>query len=314
VEATAVDAAIRVQGLRKRYGDLVAVDDVSFDVAPGEIFGLLGPNGSGKTTTVECVQGLRRADGGEVDVFGRDPRTDPRGVRRLIGSQLQESALPDRIKVWEALRLFSVIDGNGEDWQPLLVEWGLDGKRNAAFGDLSGGQRQRLFVALALVAAPRLIVLDEMTTGLDPAARRVAWDLVAAVRERGTTVLLVTHFMDEAERLCDRLAVLLDGRVVAAGSPTELIRGTHQLSTVRFRVPVSTDLTFLDEVPGVRTLARDDAVVSVTGEGPLLARVAHALVARGLEPDDLRVELPSLEDAYLSLTADPSATGERSLR
>jgi ABC-2 type transport system ATP-binding protein len=302
--------AIRVEGLRKRYGDLVAVDGVSFEVAEGEIFGLLGPNGSGKTTTVECVQGLRQPDGGALDVFGRDPRTDPRGARELIGSQLQESALPDRIKVWEALRLFSVIDGNGEGWEQLLREWGLADRRNAAFGDLSGGQRQRLFVALALVAGPRLVVLDEMTTGLDPAARRVAWDLVAAVRDRGTTVLLVTHFMDEAARLCDRLAVLLDGRVVAAGTPTELTRATQHRSTVRFGTPAGTDLRFLGELPGVQSVAREGGgQVSVVGEGPVLARVAHALVDRGIEPADLRVQLPSLEDAYLALTADPAMPG-----
>jgi ABC-2 type transport system ATP-binding protein len=300
--------AVRVRGLRKRYGDLVAVDDVSFEVAEGEIFGLLGPNGSGKTTTVECVQGLRRRDAGELDVLGHDPRTSPRRVRELVGSQLQESALPDRIKVWEALRLFSVIDGDGRDWEPLLTEWGLEGRRNAAFGDLSGGQRQRLFVALALVARPRLVVLDEMTTGLDPAARRVAWDLVAAVRERGTTVILVTHFMDEAERLCDRVAVLLDGRVTASGTPVELTRATHARRTVRFSVPDGADLGFLDGIPGVVTVVRHGSSVAVVGEDAVLARVAHALVERGLEPVDLRVELPSLEDAYLALTSSPVAS------
>jgi ABC-2 type transport system ATP-binding protein len=302
--------AVRVRGLRKRYGDLVAVDDVSFEVAEGEIFGLLGPNGSGKTTTVECIQGLRRRDAGELDVLGHDPRAEPRRVRELVGSQLQESALPDRIKVWEALRLFSVIDGDGRDWEPLLTEWGLEGRRNAAFGDLSGGQRQRLFVALALVARPRLVVLDEMTTGLDPAARRVAWDLVAAVRERGTTVLLVTHFMDEADRLCDRVAVLSDGRVVAAGTPTELTRGVQGRSTVRFSVDDDVDLAFLDRVPGVTAVVRDGSSVTVAGEGPVLARIAHAMVDRGFEPPDLRVELPTLEDAYLALVSAPAAPTE----
>jgi ABC-2 type transport system ATP-binding protein len=302
--------AIRVDGLRKRYGDLAAVDGVSFDVAEGEIFGLLGPNGSGKTTTVECLQGLRHPDDGVLDVFGRDPRSDPRGVRRLIGSQLQESALPDRLKVWEALRLFSVIDGDGQGWERLLHDWGLDARRDAAFGDLSGGQRQRLFVALALVAEPRLVVLDEMTTGLDPAARRVAWDLVAAIRDRGTTVLLVTHFMDEAERLCDRMAVLRAGRVVAMGTRAELIAATHRSSTVRFTAPELTDLAFLTRLPGVTgTTAGPGGRVTVRGDGPLLARVAHALVTHGSEPTDLRVQLPTLEDAYLALT-DGATEGE----
>jgi ABC-2 type transport system ATP-binding protein len=297
--------AIRVDGLRKRYGDLAAVDGVSFRVTEGEIFGLLGPNGSGKTTTVECLQGLRRPDAGVLDVFGRDPRTEPREVRRLIGSQLQESALPDRMKVWEALRLFSVIDGDGRGWERLLREWGLEERRDAAFGDLSGGQRQRLFVALALVAEPRLVVLDEMTTGLDPAARRVAWDLVAAIRDRGATVLLVTHFMDEAEQLCDRLAVLRDGRVVATGTPSELVAATARWRTVHFTAPELTDVGFLDGIAGVRSTARGAAGrIAVTGEGAVLARVGHALVERGIEPVDLRVQLPTLEDAYLALVGD----------
>jgi ABC-2 type transport system ATP-binding protein len=302
-----VGVAVRVSGLHKRYGDLVAVDDVSFAIAEGEIFGLLGPNGSGKTTTVECVQGLRHADGGALDVFGRDPRVEPRRVRELIGSQLQESALPDRIKVWEALRLFSVIDGDGGEWEPLLSEWGLESRRNAAFGDLSGGQRQRLFVALALVARPRLVVLDELTTGLDPAARRVAWDLVAAVRERGTTVLLVTHFMDEAQRLCDRVAVLLDGRVVAQGTPKALIHAAGTRSTVRFTLPTDVDLGHLERIAGVEGVTRRGDAVTVCGEGPLLARVAHALVEHGHEPADLRAELATLEDAYLALTHPTTA-------
>jgi ABC-2 type transport system ATP-binding protein len=306
-----MSAAIRVEDLRKRYGALLAVDGVSFEVAEGEIFGLLGPNGSGKTTTVECLQGLRRADAGVLEVFGCDPRTDPRGVRRLVGSQLQESALPDRIKVWEALRLFSVIDGGGRAWEHLLEEWGLTERRDAAFGDLSGGQRQRLFVALALVGEPRLVVLDEMTTGLDPAARRVAWDLVAAIRDRGTTVLLVTHVMEEAERLCDRLAVLRDGHVVASGTRNELIARSGIRSTVRFTTAGPDEVGFLDRLAGVEAVARESGGrISVTGAGPLLARVGHALVERGIEPVDLRVELPGLEDAYLALTADPHLGAE----
>ncbi|MFZ5872228.1 MAG: ABC transporter ATP-binding protein, partial [Actinomycetota bacterium] len=247
--------AVSVRSLRKRYGDTVAVADVSFDVAEGEIFGLLGPNGSGKTTSVECMQGLRRPDAGELSVFGHDPVTEPRQVRSLVGSQLQDSALPERLKVWEALRLFSRISPGGPPWEQLLEDWGLGDRREAAFGDLSGGQRQRLFVALALVADPRLVVLDEMTTGLDPAARRVAWDLVAAVRERGTTVVLVTHFMDEAERLCDRLAVLVHGRVVAEGTAGELVASQSPETTVRFST--RDDVGFLDRVPGVERVERD---------------------------------------------------------
>jgi ABC-2 type transport system ATP-binding protein len=296
--------AVRVEGLHKRYGSVRAVDGLSFEVAEGEIFGLLGPNGSGKTTTVECLQGLRHADAGRLDVFGHDPRTEPGIVRRLIGSQLQDSALPDRLRVWEALELFSVISGGGRPWPELLAEWGLEERRDVAFGDLSGGQRQRLFVALALVAEPRLVVLDEMTTGLDPAARRVAWDLVAAVRDRGTTVVLVTHFMDEAERLCDRLAVVRGGRKVAEGTPADLVRSQDGRTVVRFTAPVGTDCAFLGAVPGAMDVSDDHGEVIVSGEGPLLARVGHALVERGIEPLDLRADLPTLEDAYLALTGD----------
>jgi ABC-2 type transport system ATP-binding protein len=304
--------AVRVRGLHKRYGDTVAVDGVSFEVAEGEILGLLGPNGSGKTTTVECVQGLRRADRGEIDVFGVDPQRNGPRVRRLVGSQLQDSALPERIKVWEALRLFSVLSPQGPPWQRSLDDWGLRGQRNTAFGDLSGGQRQRLFVALALVNDPRMVILDEMTTGLDPAARRVAWDLVAAVRERGTTVVLVTHFMDEATRLCDRVLVLAAGRIVAAGTPAALVAGQATGSSVRFTASDDDDLRYLSRVAGVADVRRTGDRVLVTGSGPLLARVAHALVDHGQEPGDLRVELPSLEDAYLALTgAAAGSDGER---
>lgn len=298
-------AVVEVSGLRKAYGRTVAVADVSFEVQRGEIFGLLGPNGSGKTTTAECLQGLRRADGGHVRVFGLDPGTDAMTLRRLIGSQLQESALPDRLRVGEALELFAAISPGGPPWRRLLDEWGLAGSRRTAFANLSGGQRQRLFVALALVSDPQLVVLDEMTTGLDPAARRVAWDLVAAVRERGATVVLVTHFMDEAQRLCDRLAVLSRGRVLATGTPDELVAAYQPETVVRFTTPRGTDVAFLRTVAGVREVrsdARDDVVVR--GDGPLLARVAHALVERGLEPADLTVQAPSLEDAYLALTDD----------
>lgn len=294
--------AVHVEGLRKRYGTTLAVEDVSFEVAEGEIVGLLGPNGSGKTTTVECLQGLRHADAGSLDVCGVDPRRDPTHLRRIVGSQLQESALPERMKVWEALRLFSVLTDSGPPWERLLDEWGLADRRDTAFGDLSGGQRQRLFVALALVNDPRVVILDEMTTGLDPAARRVAWGLVESVRERGATVILVTHFMDEAERLCDRLVVLRSGTVVATGTPRELVGAQVRTSTVRFTAPEPGSLGFLDGVPGVAQVTHDDGEVVVEGTGPLLARVAHALVDHGLEPDDLRVALPTLEDAYLALT------------
>jgi ABC-2 type transport system ATP-binding protein len=303
-------AVIEVRGLRKEYGRTVAVADVSFEVESGEIFGLLGPNGSGKTTTVECLQGLRRADAGRLRVFGLDPATDAMKLRRLIGSQLQDSALPDRLRVGEALELFAAISPGGPPWRQLLDEWGLADRRDTAFANLSGGQRQRLFVALALVSDPQLVVLDEMTTGLDPAARRVAWDLVSAVRNRGTTVVLVTHFMDEAQRLCDRLAVLSGGRVLATGTAAELIASQQRETVVRFTAPPDADLSFLSAVAEVRHVDRQsEESVLVRGGGPLLARVAHALVERGIEPEDLAAQTPSLEDAYLALTGEPDPGG-----
>ena len=302
--------AVAVTALRKSYGDTHAVADVSLTVETGEIVGILGPNGSGKTTTVECIQGLRRADGGSIEVFGHDPRVDERAVRALVGSQLQESALPDRLRVWEALHLFSTLAPGGPDWRQLLADWGLQEHRDQAFGDLSGGQQQRLLVALALVNDPPLVFLDEMTTGLDPAARRVAWELIGAVRDRGTTVVLVTHFMDEAERLCDRLVVIAGGRVVAEGTPRELVAAHTSGATVRFTIDAdgsteaADDLDGIRRIPGVADVARVGDAVTVTGTGPLLARVAHALVERGHEPEDLRVELPTLEEVYLGLVGD----------
>jgi ABC-2 type transport system ATP-binding protein len=292
---------IEVQNLRKTYGRTVAVDDISFEVAKGEIFGLLGPNGAGKTTTVECLQGLRHPDSGNVRVLGLDPRLEAQTLRRRIGSQLQESALPDRIKVWEALDLFASVTSNALDWPVLLEQWGLAEKRKASFSSLSGGQRQRLFIALALVNNPELVFLDEMTTGLDPAARRVAWDLIRAIRDRGTTVVLVTHFMDEAENLCDRVAIVDRGKIVASDTPQGLI--TRHASEVRvIFTSEKTDLPWLEKISGVIRVARKGPRVEVEGSGPVLALVAAALVEHGIVPSDLRVEQPTLEDVFLKLT------------
>lgn len=294
--------ALTVRDLRKRYGDTNAVDGVSFEVKTGEVFGIIGTNGSGKTTTVECVQALRRPDSGSVEVFGVDPHADRARLRSVVGSQLQESELPDRLRVWEALDLFAAISPASADWRELLADWGLVDKRNTAFAKLSGGQRQRLLVALALVNRPRLVFLDEMTTGLDPAARRVAWDLIDQIRARGTTVVLVTHFMDEAERLCDRLAVFRRGQVIAEGSPQELIDAHAGQATVHFTTGAA-DLSWLAEARGVERIDRAGARVTVHGTGSLLAYTAAALVDHGIAPADLRTERKSLEDAFLALTA-----------
>ncbi len=294
-------AIITVEKLRKTYGTTVAVDDISFEVAEGEIFGLLGPNGAGKTTTVECLQALRQPDSGIMNILGLDPRRDASALRRQIGSQLQESALPDRLKVWEALDLFASVTPEALDWQVLLEQWGLAEKRKSTFASLSGGQRQRLFIALAQVNNPRIVFLDEMTTGLDPAARRIAWDLIRSIRNRGATVVLVTHFMDEAEKLCDRLAIVDRGKIVAMDTPQGLI--TEYASEVRVIFTTDReDLSWLDEIDRVKKITRSGPRVEVEGSGPVLALVAASLVEHGITPADLRIEQPTLEDVFLKLT------------
>jgi ABC-2 type transport system ATP-binding protein len=293
---------IAVEKLHKRYGEFVAVEDVSFTVRHGEIFGILGPNGAGKTTTVEALQGLRTIDGGTVSVLGLDPAHDAGKLRQRIGSQLQESALPDRMKVWEAVDLFGSLGRDGPPWEELLADWGLTDKADARFSSLSGGQQQRLFVALALANAPELVFLDEMTTGLDPASRRVAWDLIRRIRASGTTVVLVTHFMDEAESLCDRLAIVDRGRVIAAGTPQGLIDAHGGGVRIRF-THGDGDLAWLREVPHVTSVQRDGTRYEVVGSGPVLAHVGSALIAHGIEPIDLRLERATLEDVFLALTA-----------
>ncbi len=300
----AANFAIEVQHLRKVYRSVVAVDDASFDVRRGEIFGIIGPNGSGKTTTVECLQGLRVPDSGTMAVLGLDPRAHRRALRHRLGSQLQESALPDRIRVWEALDLFAAMSPRSRDWGAMARDWGLYEKRDAAFANLSGGQRQRLFVALALVNEPELVFLDEMTTGLDPAARRDAWELIRRVRERGTSVVLVTHFMDEAEALCDRIAVFVSGSVVDVGNAVSLISRHVGGGVVRFTC--EDDVDWLAAVQGVSSVTREGPRVVVAGSGALLAYVAAALVARGIAPLDLELVRPTLENVFMSLTARPS--------
>ena len=288
---------IEVQGLRKTYRNLVAVDDVSLEVAEGEIFGILGGNGAGKTTAIECVQGLRRPDAGRIRLFGHDA-TDRRSLASLVGSQLQSSALPDRLRVSEAVDLFAA--PGAIPTLELLEMWGLSGHRRSAFGDLSGGLQQRVFIALALLNRPRVVFFDELTQGLDPLARRDVWHAIEAVRAQGTTVVLVTHFMDEAEALCDRLAVFDRGRIVAAGTPAEIIASHATTATVSFTNGPSHER--LERCPGVRRVHRDGASVTVTGEPTMVAHVCAALVADDRSaPPDLRITQPSLEDAVVAI-------------
>jgi ABC-2 type transport system ATP-binding protein len=221
-----MDTVIEIDRLHKRYGEHVAVHDVSLTVARGEVLGILGPNGAGKTTTVECLAGLRIPDGGSVRVLGLDPAADPEAVRRRVGVQLQVATLPDRMRVAEAMGVFAAAYDRDAAAAGLLEHWGLASKRRSAFGNLSGGERQRLCIALALLGDPEVVVLDELTTGLDPAARRETWALVRRLQAEGRTVVLVSHAMDEVEALCDRAVVIVGGRVAADGTPAELT-GTH---------------------------------------------------------------------------------------
>jgi len=300
----AVRHPIEVEGLVKRYGPLTAVDGISFQVEEGEVFCLVGPNGAGKTTTVECLEGLRRPDGGTVRVLGLDPWKDGRALRLRIGVQLQESALPDRLKVWEALDLFASFYPRTTDWGLLLDQLGLGDKRNTPFGKLSGGQKQRLFIALALLHDPEVLFLDELTTGLDPQARRAMWDLVREVRRRGKTVVLTTHYMEEAEQLADRVAVLDRGRILALDTPEGLIRRYGGGRRLRLRVAgAEVDLAFLRRVRGVERVEREGEAVVVTGNGDgLEGQVLKALVLRDLTVREFRVEEPTLEDVFLNLT------------
>jgi ABC-2 type transport system ATP-binding protein len=293
---------VEVTELRKRYGETVAVAGVSLTVQAGEILGIVGPNGAGKTKTVECLEGLRRPDTGQVRVLGLDPLRQGAELHQRIGVQLQQAALPDRLKVWEALDLYAAFYRHPADWRLLLEEWGLAAKRNAAFADLSGGQRQRLFIALSLVGQPEMVFLDELTTGLDPQARRSTWELVKQVRAKGTTVVLVTHFMEEAELLCDRVAIVDHGRVVALDTPTALVRGLRAGQRLRFRALGPFDPESLRTLPGVEQVERDGDQVAVAGDGPLLATVAAALADEAVPVADLRSEEANLEDAFLALT------------
>ncbi|MBM7783526.1 ABC transporter ATP-binding protein [Tenggerimyces flavus] len=292
---------IEVEHLHKSYGDTVAVDDVSFTVERGEIFGILGPNGAGKTTTVECVEGLRKHDGGTIRVLGLDPHEGRTELRQRVGVQLQESELPDKLKVREAIELYASFYDNPADGTKLLGELGLADKANSAYGKLSGGQKQRLSIALALIGNPEIAVLDELTTGLDPQARRDTWELIEQIRDRGVTILLVTHFMEEAERLCDRIAVIDSGRVVALDTPAGLVSRVSTEQRIRFRPSTPIDERLLEDLPEVTSVVRTGKSIVVTGSGNVLAAVTSLLARQQVIANDLRVEQASLDDAFVTL-------------
>ncbi|QFZ21955.1 ABC transporter ATP-binding protein [Saccharothrix syringae] len=295
-------AIIEVVDLVKRYDEKVAVDGVSFTVDEGEIFGILGPNGAGKTTTVECVEGLRSPDGGTIRVDGLDPRRDRAELRTRLGVQLQQGELPDRIRVGEALDLYASFHRDPADWRELLDRLGLGDRLRTEYRHLSGGQKQRVSIALALVGRPRVAVLDELTTGLDPQARRDTWELVEQVRDSGVTVVLVTHFMEEAERLCDRLAVIDAGRVVAVDTPDGLVSGLDAQQTVRFRPTSPLDPDLLRDLPEVSAVEQRGSRFVVTGKGDLLHAVTSLLARNHVVAADLRVEQAGLDEAFIHLT------------
>jgi ABC-2 type transport system ATP-binding protein len=302
-------AVIDVRNLHKRYGDTVAVDDVSLSVEEGEIFGILGPNGAGKTTTVECIAGLRAPDRGEIRVLGLDPRRQRAELTQRLGIQLQDSHLPERLRVAEALELYSSFYRRPADWRALEDMLGLAAKSKTSFGKLSGGQRQRLSIALALVGSPQIAVLGELTTGLDPQARRDTWDLIQSVRARGVTVVLVTHFMEEAERLCDRIALIDAGRVVVVDSPAGLTGRVQVEQRIQFRASVALNDELLTSLPEVSSVTRRGEIVVVTGTGNALTAVTAVLARNQIVAHQLRVEQTSLEDAYVALTGK-SGTGD----
>ncbi|HEY7049180.1 MAG TPA: ABC transporter ATP-binding protein [Jatrophihabitantaceae bacterium] len=300
---------VMIRDLRKRYGARTVVDGVSLDVHQGEVVGLIGANGAGKTTTVECIQGLRRPDSGTLRVLGYDPTTQADQLRPHIGSQLQDSALPDRLRVHEAVSLFAT--ERARDAGELLDRFGLTARRNSAFGSLSGGERQRLFLVLALLNRPQLVFLDELTQGLDPAARRNVWAAVARLRDEGATVVLVTHELDEAEVLCDRVVAMRDGRMLDSGSPAELIDRHAKWATVRFTWTGTPELyTDLRALDGVRTVERIDDRLEVRGDRRIIAYVGAELVRYGAVPGDLTVEVPDLEAALLGLLDGVSHANE----
>jgi ABC-2 type transport system ATP-binding protein len=294
---------IEVSGIRKSYGSTVAVSEVSFEVSEGEIFGLIGPNGAGKTTTLECVEGVRRPDRGAISILGLDPFRDVYQLQNRIGVQLQQAQLQKRIKVWEAVDLWASLYTKTVDAKRLLEQLGLDSKRNAWFMTLSGGQKQRLFIALALINDPEVVFLDELTTGLDPQSRRAIWELIRGIRDRGKTVFMTTHLMEEAERLCDRVAIIEHGKIVEIGRPEDLVRRHCPERTVLLATDNALAEESLQRISMVETVTRRDSQFTLQGKGEdFVTEVIHCLSENQIRVTDFRTVLPNLEDVFLKLT------------
>ena len=298
-----VQPVVRVDGIRKTYGSTVAVDEISFEVEPGKIFGLIGPNGAGKTTTMECVEGLRRPDRGTISVLGLDPIRDVHALQVRIGVQLQEAQLQKRIKVWEAVDLWASLYPRPVDGTRLLEQLGLADKRNAWFMTLSGGQKQRLFIALALINDPEVVFLDELTTGLDPQARRAIWELVRGIRDRGKTVFMTTHLMEEAERLCDRVAIIDHGRIVDVDAPAALVARHCPERTVLLITDDGDAESRFRAIPHAHSVARQGRRFTSRGEGEnFVTDVIRCLAEHRIHVHDFRTETPNLEDVFLKMT------------
>ncbi|MGD0627809.1 MAG: ABC transporter ATP-binding protein [Terracidiphilus sp.] len=295
---------IEVAGVRKTYGRTVAVEEASFTVLDGEIFGLIGPNGAGKTTTMECIEGLRKPDRGAIKVLGLDPFRQVYQLQERVGVQLQQAQLQKRIKVWEAVDLWaSLYKKKSTDAERLLEQLGLADKRNAWFMNLSGGQKQRLFIALALINDPEVVFLDELTTGLDPQARHAIWDLVRGIRERGKTVFLTTHLMEEAERLCDRVAIMEHGRIIDIDTPDRLVARHCPQRTVILATDDSSAADRFQTIPGVEDVTCTGKQFTIRGRGDdLVTAVIHCLSESQIRVTDFRTILPNLEDVFLKLT------------
>ncbi len=295
---------IQVSGVRKSYGSTVAVEEASFEVNEGEIFGLIGPNGAGKTTTMECIEGLRKPDRGAISVLGLDPFRQVYKLQERIGVQLQQAQLQKRIKVWEAVDLWaSLYRKKAMDGERLLDQLGLSDKRDAWFMNLSGGQKQRLFIALALINDPEVVFLDELTTGLDPQSRRAIWELVRGIRERGKTVFLTTHLMEEAERLCDRVAIMEHGRIIDIDTPEGLVARHCQERTVVLETENAAVRERFEAIAGVESVTSTGKRFTIRGYGDdLVSAVIHCLSEYRIRVTDFRTILPNLEDVFLKLT------------
>jgi ABC-2 type transport system ATP-binding protein len=297
------NSVVQIKNLTKNYKALKAVDNVSFEVYKGEIFGLVGPNGAGKTTTIECIEGLRTPTSGIIDVLGINPCKDGRALRKRIGIQLQQSELPGRIKVWETMDLFSTFYKKSINWDLMLDELGLKEKRNSYFDKLSGGQKQRLFIALSLINDPELVFLDELTTGLDPQARRTTWSLIENIRNQGKTIFLTTHYMEEAERLCDRVAIIDNGKIIALDRPENLIKNIQVENRVIFNLVDEVDIEAFRKLESVGKVEQNGERITAYGrDNMMIADVVNFLTETKTRFKDLRTEQPNLEDVFLYLT------------